>query len=110
MTRKKRFIIVLACVILFFIVTPYIIFYSLGYRIDFANMKIFATGGIYVRAFPSGADVTIDSKIKDSTGLFSNSVFVQNLFPGQHTVIIQKGNYYDYQKTLTVNEKEVTKL
>ncbi len=110
MTRKKRFIIVLICALLFLIVTPYIIFYSLGYRIDVKNMKIFTTGGIYVRAFPSGANITIDSNIKNSTGLFSNSVFVQNLSPDQHTVLIQKDGYYDYQKNLKVEEKEVTKL
>jgi len=110
MTKRKRFIIVLACVLLFLIVTPYIIFYSLGYRIDFANMKVFATGGIYVRVFPSGADITVDSKIKNSTSLFSNAVFLQNLTPEQHVVLIQKDGYYDYQKTLVVREKEVTKL
>lgn len=110
MTKRKRFIIVLICALLFLIVTPYIIFYSLGYRVDIKNMKIFATGGIYVRVFPSGADITIDSKTKDSTGLFSNSVFVQNLSPDEHTVLIQKDGYYDYQKKLAVEEKEVTKL
>jgi len=73
-------------------------------------MKIFATGGIYVRVFPSGADITVDSKIKNSTGIFSNSVFVQNLSPDQHTVLIQKDGYFDYQKSLNVYEKEVTKL
>ena len=73
-------------------------------------MKIFATGGIYIRVFPSGADITVDSKIKNSTGIFSNSVFVQNLSPEQHNVLIQKDGYYDYQKTLGVDEKEVTKL
>ena len=110
MTKRKRFIIVLACILLFLIITPYIIFYSLGYRVDLKNMKIFATGGIYIRVFPSGADITVDSKIKNSTGIFSNSVFVQNLSPDQHNVLIQKDGYYDYQKNLNVEEKEVTKL
>ena len=110
MTKRKRFIIVLACILLFLIITPYIVFYSLGYRVDLKNMKIFATGGIYIRVFPSGADITVDSKIKNSTGIFSNSVFVQNLSPDQHNVLIQKDGYYDYQKNLNVEEKEVTKL
>src|SRR3989344_4728291 len=110
MTKRKRFIIVLACILLFLIITPYIVFYSLGYRVDIKNMKIFATGGIYIRVFPSGADITVDSKIKNSTGIFSNSVFVQNLSPEQHNVLIQKDGYYDYKKTLGVDEKEVTKL
>lgn len=110
MTKKTRFIILLICAVLFLIITPYIVLYSLGYRIDFAERKIIATGGIYVRALPSGADIIIDYKIKNKTGFFSNAIFVQNLLPKLHNVFIKKTGYYDYQKSILVKEKEVTKL
>jgi len=82
----------------------------MGYRVDFEKMKIVATGGIYVRTFPEADQVTIDSKISRTPGLFANSIFVQSLLPKNHTVSIKKDGYYDYNKTLPVQEKEVTKL
>ncbi|MEK7663952.1 MAG: PEGA domain-containing protein [Patescibacteria group bacterium] len=110
MTLKTRLTILLLLVFLFLVVTPYLVLYSLGYRIDFKNQKIVATGGIYVRVQPSTANITIDNKINDATGVFSNSIFVQNLLPGEHSVSIKKDGYHDYQKNLLVKEKAVTKL
>ncbi len=109
MTKKTRLVILLICIILFLIITPYIILYALGYRIDFAHRKITAIGGIYLRVLPQGVNISVDN-ISYKTGLFSNDVFVQNLLPVEHAVTIKKNGYYDYQKTLLVQEKEVTKL
>ena len=110
MTKKSRRIIFFICIILFLLIAPYIVMYSLGYRVDVANKKIVTTGGIYVKALPQGANVIIDSKINKKTGILSNAVFVQNLLPKQHTVVIKKEGFHDYQKTLEVKEREVTKL
>lgn len=110
MTKKNRLIVLFIGAVLFFIITPYIISYSLGYRIDLANKEIVATGGIYVRVLPPGTDVIVDTNIDNKTGLFSNSVFVQNLLPREHSILIKKEGYYDYQKNLAVEENEVTKL
>lgn len=110
MTRKTRLILLLICVALFLVVAPYIVLYSLGYRVDFVNRKITVTGGIYVVARPAPANIAINSITRNTTGFFSEAVFVQNLLPGQHSVSIKKDGYFDYQKTLLVREKEVTKL
>ncbi|MBI3631423.1 MAG: PEGA domain-containing protein [Candidatus Staskawiczbacteria bacterium] len=110
MTKKIRSLILVLCVILFLIVAPYIIIYSLGYRVDFEQKRIVITGGIYVKALPQGADIVVDSKIINKTSFLSPTVFVQNLLPKQHQVEIKKDGYYDYKKTLEVKEKEVAKL
>ena len=89
MTKRTRFFILLACVILFLIITPYILLYSLGYRIDFENRKIVTTGGLYIKVLPQDVNVIIDSTITNKTGLFSNSVYVQDLLPKENTVYIQ---------------------
>lgn len=109
MTRKTRLIVLLVCVVLFLIITPYIVLHSLGYRVDFKKLKVVQTGGIFVKAEPQGADIIIDSQT-NTTGFFNNSVFVQNLLPGTYQVTIKKTGYYDYQKTLDVAEGQVTKL
>lgn len=110
MTKKTRLIILLICIALFIFITPGIIFYSLGYRYDFKNNETVATGGIYIKAEPLGSDIIINNTIEQKTGLFSTYVFVQNLLPKNHTVLIKKEGYADYQKTLPVKENEVTKL
>ncbi len=110
MTKRIRSLILASCVALFFIATPYIIIYSLGYRIDFEQKKLVTTGGIYVRALPLGLDVIVDSKNSSKTSLLAPTVFVQNLLPKQHSVEIKKDGYYDYKKTLEIKEKEVVKL
>ncbi|MDO8486155.1 MAG: PEGA domain-containing protein [Candidatus Staskawiczbacteria bacterium] len=110
MTKKIRSLILVICVIMFLIVAPYIVIYSLGYRIDFEQKKLVLTGGIYVKALPQGVDVIIDSKISNKTNLLSPTVFIQNLLPKQHQIEIKKDGYYDYKKTLEIKEKEVIKL
>ncbi len=110
MTVKIRLIILASCAVLFLLFAPYIVLYSIGYRVDFANMKIRGTGGIYVYAVPDPSSILIDSKPAEKASLFSNAFFMQNMMPGLHTVLIKKGGYYDYQKSLQVQKKEVTKL
>src|SRR6185295_5837720 len=110
MKQKTRLTLLLICVVLFLVFTPYIILYSLGYRVDFTHLKIVATGGIYVKAEPSNANIVIDDNPISSKGFFADYVFTQNLLPGPHSVAINKEGYASYQKTLPVVEKEVTKL
>ncbi len=110
MTKRTRLLILLACVVLFFSVTPFIVAYSLGYRVDFENREIVATGGIYVRTSPQAAEIIIDNNNPEKPGMFSNAVFVQDLLPRQHSVTIKKDGYFQYQKTLPVKQNEVTKL
>lgn len=110
MTKKTRLIILLVCALFFLVITPSIVLYSLGYRMDFEQKKIVATGGIYLKTWPQSAEVFIDSKLSGKTNMFSGSVFVQNLLPKRHDVLIKKDGYFFYQKTLDVKEKEVVKL
>lgn len=110
MTKQTRFIIFIICIVLFFIFTPYILLYSLGYRIDFKKMELHATGGIYVKAEPAGSQVFIDSELGQKTGLFNDSIFMQDLLPEKHNVLVKKTGYFDYQKNIDVLGKQVTKL
>lgn len=110
MNKRTRLIILLVCVACFFVAAPILIAYSEGYRFDFETMKVVATGGIYVRTFPTADKVTIDSNISEKPGIFNGAVFVQSLLPKNHTIYIKKAGYYDYSKTLPVEENQVTKL
>jgi len=110
MIKRTRLIILIVCVVCFFVITPILVFYSMGYRFNFEKMEITATGGIYVRTFPAAGQIVIDSKISEKPGLFSNSIFVQSLIPKNHTVLVAKQGYYDYSKIIPVEKNQVTKL
>ena len=110
MIKKTRLIILFVCVSCFLVSTPVLVAYSIGYRFDFEKMRIASTGGIYVRTYPGPEQVIIDSKIIEKPGIFSNATFTQSLLPDEHTILAQKAGYYDYFKTVLVQEKEVTKL
>lgn len=110
MTKKIRLIILIVCVICFSVTIPYIVLYSQGYRIDFSKMKIFATGGIYIRTFPAADQIIIDSKDYGKPGLFANDLFIPNLLPEKHTISIKKAGFFDYSKALLVEETLTTKL
>lgn len=110
MTKKTRFIIVIACVACFFVIAPVLVAYSMGYRFDLEKMEIVETGGIYVRTFPSAEQIMVDYKFSAKPGIFSNAIFIQSLLPKDYTVLVEKAGYFDYLKTIPVREKEVTKL
>jgi len=110
MTKKFRFIILLICIVCFFVIAPILVFYSMGYRLDFKRLIVTETGGIYVRSIPSADQVVVDSKIYKKPGFLNNWVFVQSLIPEDHSVLVTKDKYYDYTKTIPVEKKEVTKL
>jgi len=110
MTKKIRLAILTLCALCFFIVTPILVFYSMGYRFDLNNGKITKTGGIYIKSLPAPDGVVIGSKISEKPTPFANDVFVQGLLPGKYTVLVKKGGYYDYFKTISVSATEVTKL
>lgn len=110
MNKRTRLLILGVCAILFLLITPYTILYSLGYRVDFQNFKIVETGGIYIKAQPQNINVSVDYKIETKTSLFSNSVFIQNLTPKSYQILLRKDGYYDYLKSMEIKEREVTKL
>lgn len=110
MTKQTRVVILMICLILFFTITPWLIFCSLGYKFDFKNLKVVAMGGIYIRAEQFSTEVMIDSKIDKKTNFFSNSIFIQNLLPGKHKITVKKDGYFYYIKNVEVKEKEVTKI
>ena len=74
MKKRTRFTILLTCIACFLVVSPVLVFYSMGYRLDLEKMKITLTGGIYVRTFPTADKITFDSKTSEKPAIFSNSV------------------------------------
>ena len=109
MKKKIRNFLFSILAIIFFVISPAIILYSQGYRLDFQNWQILKTGGVYVKTSLPGADVYVDNKFVSKTGqIFSFDYLVQNLFPKKHNIKVGKTGYITWEKNLLVKEKMVT--
>lgn len=110
MTRKTRLILFLTLLIVYLILAPVLIFYSLGYRFDFTTKKIVNTGGFYIKVWPSDSQVLIGEKINKRTGVFSNELLIQGLLPKKYKMVVKKDGYFDWEKTLEIEKQTVTRV
>lgn len=108
MIKRTRTILFFICLFLFFLITPFIVLYSGGYRIDWNLKRIIKTGGFYFKVWPEGVQVFIDGKFKKKTGLLSNSVYINNLTPKEYKIEIKKEGFQTWQKNLEIKDNWVT--
>ena len=108
MKKRGHTILFFFLLLVFFVVGPYMIMYSQGYRFDLSKMKLLATGGIYVKTNPGDASIYIDNKYQNRTAGFSRDLLTQNLLPKSHKIKIEKDGYHSWEKTLEVKEKLVS--
>jgi hypothetical protein len=95
---------------LFLIFGPSLIFYSLGYRIDWEKLKVTKTGGIFIKALPKEVNVSIDGKERKKTDPFWGSLLIENLLPKKYKIRVEKEGYFPWEKELEVEEEKVTEI
>lgn len=108
MTYRTRNVLFITLLILFLIIAPVTVFYSLGWRFDWATKKIVQTGVFYFKVWPKNSQVYLNGEFKKKTDIFFSSVNIDNLLPGKYQVEIKKDGYYDWSKTLEIKKREVT--
>ncbi|MEA3452967.1 MAG: hypothetical protein U9Q96_01350 [Patescibacteria group bacterium] len=108
MTKKFKKRLFFGLCLLFLITSPSVIFYCLGYRVDFENMKIVQTGGFFFKISPPGVTVNLDHTLRKKTNFFFDSAFINGLVPKNYEVTIKKTDYHPWVKTLKVEEQQVT--
>jgi len=100
-----RFIAFYAAVLIFFITLPIILSYSLGYKIDYRNFKIYKTGIIYLSSHPAGASVYVNGRLyKDFT-----PAQIEELKPGSYKIEVKREGFYPWEGELAVRPNMVTK-
>jgi hypothetical protein len=104
MNRTWRTIIFFSFLLMFLISAPVVVLYTAGYRLDTTSGRITHTGVLNIKTIPRGATVLIDEeKESDRTP----SVF-DNVFPGKHTITLQRSGYTTWEKTLEIKSRETT--
>ncbi len=108
MTKTKRTLFFLACLLSFLLLAPFVVLYSQGYRMDFQERKIVQTGAIYLKVWPGEARVYLNGDFEKKVSGFSRSLLIKNLLPKKYSVEVKKDGYQTWQKELRTDEKKVT--
>ena len=103
MNLKKRRILYLTFIIIFFIITPLLTLYAAGYRYNFKKNKIEKTGILYIDSKPRDALIFINDKYEDKT-----PTRFTKLLPNIYYVKVEKEGYYPWQKELEVKSNLTT--
>jgi len=90
--------------LLFFIMTPLLTFYALGYRYDFKTGHVEKDGALYIKSYPRGAEIYLDGKkINKKT-----PTQIINIQAAIHSVQVQKDSYVPWTKKLEVKPGDTT--
>ena len=84
MTKRIRFFLFLSFIILFIVITPLIVFYSLGWRFDWKTKKITQPGIFYFKIYPKNVEVYINGELKKKTDFFFGSALIEDLMPNKY--------------------------
>ncbi len=104
--RQYTFLLLLG---LFLVSIPFLYLYATGYRYDFTGKNNFiSTGGIFIGAERTGAEIFIDDELVRETRVFRRAFYAQNLDPGTHRVHVQRPDSHTWVKELPVYPHLVT--
>ncbi len=110
MNKKTRFLLFLFFLVLYLVVAPILVIYSLGYKLDWRNWEIVSTGGMDLAIWPIGATILVDNRPAKTTNFLFNEVFLHDLNPKFYNISVSKDGYFDWQKKLQVKDREVTRV
>lgn len=104
--RRRTFLFL---VTVFVVSLPFLYLYATGYRFDPKDPNaIVKTGGMYVAAERTGAEIYIDDELVRETRVFRTAFYAQNLQPKTHKVHVQKEGHNTWVKELPVTSHRVT--
>ncbi len=66
------------------------------------------TGGIFVNAAPSGSNIFLNNKLKDSTSFFSRDIVLKSLRGGSYDVRVEKDGYNTWSQKIKVSNSLVS--
>ncbi len=90
----------------FFVSTPLVVFYSLGYKFNFSTKKFIKTGVIAVKTNPREVNVYLDNKKIEKL----SPCVIRELLPGEYAVLLEKEGFYPYQLTVNVKPSLVSEI
>ena len=108
LSKKSRRISWALLFVVFLIISPFILYYSFGYRFD-EKLGLIETGGIYIHSDVSNTQVFVNGEYFKNNGVLLKNTLIQKLDPKNiHTIDVMKNGYHSWHKELSVVEGLVT--
>lgn len=101
MSKRVRWLLFVAAVILFVVASYIIVVYALGYEYDFVAHVFVQTGSFRVIA-NTNADVYVNGLLTGQTSFLGTSYSRGRLLPRTYTVSLQKNGYHTWQKSIPI--------
>lgn len=106
--QRRRHVFLLLFTV-FIVAIPILYLYATGYRFDFTERgNIISTGGMFIAAERTGAEIYIDDELVRETRVFRRAFYAQSIEPGTHRVHVQKDGHHTWVKELPVYPHLVT--
>jgi len=98
-------------VALFLVVGGGVALYAQGWRFDFGTFQPSKVGAIFVRSYPTDAQISINGKpTQNKSGFLSPGTFISDLFPKNYTVTLKEKNYDAWTETAPVTPSMVVQM
>lgn len=126
MTSRRRKILFLFFILIFFALTPVVLFYAAGYRINWTwpprlDQTFQKTGMLVLETEPAGANIYINEELQKNffgaitlSGEEERSIRtpakIKYVTPGQYQVRLEKEGYWPWEKKLRIHPGQQTKL
>ncbi len=111
MTLRERRILLYSLILAFLIVGSGVVSYAYGWRVDWSAFRIAKVGGIYVRSFPSDANISLDGEpVQNKTGLLQPGTWINDLYPKNYDLKLTKPHFRPLEMSLRVEPSLVTEI
>src|SRR3989344_6241522 len=104
MKLTSRITILTILIAVFAVIAPVVLLLALGYRINFAERRLVATGTLFIKTEPRDANVYLNDLLSETR----TPVTFRLLLPGEYTVRIEKPGYQPWSKRFTIFPKRLT--
>ena len=90
----------------FVILTPVIVYYSLGYKFDVKSKKFLKTGALLIKTFPRAITVYLDGEKMDE---FTPTT-IRELMPRKYNLALEKDGFYPYHMEVEIKPSLVNSV
>lgn len=98
-------------VVIFIVIAPTVIFYSLGYRFNLQRGIFVYTGSITIKSNPLNVEIFIDNIPRSkSLNRINNSYHVGGIRPGDHLIEVKAPGFNSWSKKITVKSGTSTEF
>lgn len=112
MSPFRRQVFFWTLTITFFLTTPIIVLFLMGYRYSFERGIFIYTGSVSIQANPTqNLNIHIDDKpVSADSNRLNNSYHIEGILPGKHTVSVSSPGFSTWSKEITVRSGIATEF